>query len=181
MSKVSRGPDVFASFFLSSRNPSVSGAVARPSWPCVATGGTPVPPGAPETEGLLLPCPRGCSEIDGRHPDRQPYRRRIAAWSFPFRSRPPTRAKASTWSAQSKASSRTPVVGQPYPTIGHEVIAGAVGTGVATEFSALLRMSKETPNLAAILPRVAQTLVCMSAPQLPRCDLSQLHLKQSGP
>jgi MoxR-like ATPase len=33
----------------------------------------------------------------------------------------------------------------------HEVIAGAVGTGAATEFSAFLRMFRELPNIDAIL------------------------------
>jgi MoxR-like ATPase len=35
--------------------------------------------------------------------------------------------------------------------IEHEVIAGAVGTGAATEFSAFLRMFRELPNIDAIL------------------------------
>ena len=35
--------------------------------------------------------------------------------------------------------------------IEHEVIVGAVGTGAATEFSAFLRMSRELPNIDAIL------------------------------
>ena len=37
------------------------------------------------------------------------------------------------------------------PAIEHEVIAGAVGTGAATEFSAFLRMFRELPNIDAIL------------------------------
>ena len=40
---------------------------------------------------------------------------------------------------------------QSNPTIEHEVIAGAVGTGAATEFSAFLRMFRELPNIDAIL------------------------------
>jgi len=37
------------------------------------------------------------------------------------------------------------------PSIEHEVIAGAVGTGAATEFSAFLRTYRELPNIDAIL------------------------------
>lgn len=37
------------------------------------------------------------------------------------------------------------------PSIEHEVIAGAVGVGAATEFSAFLRMFRELPNIDAIL------------------------------
>jgi MoxR-like ATPase len=37
------------------------------------------------------------------------------------------------------------------PSIEHEVIAGAVGSGAATEFSAFLRMFRELPNIDAIL------------------------------
>jgi hypothetical protein len=37
------------------------------------------------------------------------------------------------------------------PAIEHEVIAGAVGVGAATEFSAFLRMFRELPNMDAIL------------------------------
>jgi MoxR-like ATPase len=40
---------------------------------------------------------------------------------------------------------------QSKPAIEHEVIAGAVGTGAATEFSAFLRMFRELPNIDAIL------------------------------
>jgi hypothetical protein len=40
---------------------------------------------------------------------------------------------------------------QAKPAIEHEVIAGAVGTGAATEFSAFLRMFRELPNIDAIL------------------------------
>jgi len=40
---------------------------------------------------------------------------------------------------------------QSNSTIEHEVIAGAVGTGAATEFSAFLRMFRELPNIDAIL------------------------------
>ena len=40
---------------------------------------------------------------------------------------------------------------QSNPAIEHEVIAGAVGTGAATEFSAFLRMFRELPNIDAIL------------------------------
>jgi len=40
---------------------------------------------------------------------------------------------------------------QSSPAIEHEVIAGAVGTGAATEFSAFLRMFRELPNIDAIL------------------------------
>ncbi len=37
------------------------------------------------------------------------------------------------------------------PSIEHEVIAGAVGTGAATEFTAFLRMFRDLPNIDAIL------------------------------
>lgn len=40
---------------------------------------------------------------------------------------------------------------QSNPSIEHEVIAGAVGTGAATEFSAFLRTFRELPNIDAIL------------------------------
>jgi hypothetical protein len=40
--------------------------------------------------------------------------------------------------------------------IEHEVIAGAVGTGAATEFSAFLRMFRELPNIDAILLKPTQ-------------------------
>src|SRR5271157_5364050 len=40
---------------------------------------------------------------------------------------------------------------QSNPAIEHEVIAGAVGPGAATEFSAFLRMFRELPNIDAIL------------------------------
>lgn len=40
---------------------------------------------------------------------------------------------------------------QPNPTIEHEVIAGAVGTGAGTEFSAFLQMFRQLPNIDAIL------------------------------
>ena len=40
---------------------------------------------------------------------------------------------------------------QSNPAIEHEVIAGAVGAGAATEFSAFLRMFRELPNIDAIL------------------------------
>ncbi len=40
---------------------------------------------------------------------------------------------------------------QSSPAIEHEVIAGAVGTGAATEFSAFLRMYRELPNIDAVL------------------------------
>jgi hypothetical protein len=40
---------------------------------------------------------------------------------------------------------------QPNPVIEHEIIAGAVGTGAVTEFSAFLRMFRELPNIDAIL------------------------------
>jgi hypothetical protein len=40
---------------------------------------------------------------------------------------------------------------QSNPAIEYEVIAGAVGTGAATEFSAFLRMFRELPNIDAIL------------------------------
>ena len=39
----------------------------------------------------------------------------------------------------------------PDPSIEHELFAGAVGTGAATEFSAFLRMFRELPNIDAIL------------------------------
>lgn len=37
------------------------------------------------------------------------------------------------------------------PTIEHELVAGAVGTGASTEFSAFLRMFRELPNIDVIL------------------------------
>ena len=40
---------------------------------------------------------------------------------------------------------------QPDPSIEHELFAGAVGGGAATEFSAFLRMFRELPNIDAIL------------------------------
>ena len=40
---------------------------------------------------------------------------------------------------------------QSNPSIEHEVIAGAVGTGAATEFSAFLRTYRDLPNIDAIL------------------------------
>ena len=40
---------------------------------------------------------------------------------------------------------------QPEPSIEHELFAGAVGGGAATEFSAFLRMFRELPNIDAIL------------------------------
>ena len=40
---------------------------------------------------------------------------------------------------------------KPDPSAEHELIAGAVGTGAATEFSAFLRMFRELPNIDAIL------------------------------
>ena len=40
---------------------------------------------------------------------------------------------------------------QSNPAIEHEVIAGAVGTGAATEFSAVLRMFRGLPNIDTIL------------------------------
>jgi len=40
---------------------------------------------------------------------------------------------------------------QANAAIEHEVIAGAVGTGAATEFPAFLRMFRELPNIDAIL------------------------------
>jgi len=40
---------------------------------------------------------------------------------------------------------------QPEPSIEHELFAGAVGNGAATEFSAFLRMFRELPNIDAIL------------------------------
>ena len=40
---------------------------------------------------------------------------------------------------------------QPEPGIEHELFAGAVGSGAATEFSAFLRMFRELPNIDAIL------------------------------
>jgi hypothetical protein len=45
---------------------------------------------------------------------------------------------------------------QSNPAIEHEVIAGAVGAGAATEFSAFLRMFRELPNIDAILLKPAQ-------------------------
>ena len=39
----------------------------------------------------------------------------------------------------------------PDPSAEHELIAGAVGTGAATEFSAFLRMFRELPNIDSIL------------------------------
>jgi len=40
---------------------------------------------------------------------------------------------------------------QPRSSVEHELFAGAVGTGAATEFSAFLRMFRELPNIDAIL------------------------------
>jgi MoxR-like ATPase len=40
---------------------------------------------------------------------------------------------------------------QPEASIEHELFAGAVGSGAATEFSAFLRMFRELPNIDAIL------------------------------
>ena len=40
---------------------------------------------------------------------------------------------------------------KPHQAIEHELFAGAVGTGAATEFSAFLRMFRELPNIDAIL------------------------------
>lgn len=40
---------------------------------------------------------------------------------------------------------------RPDQSVEHELIAGAVGTGAATEFSAFLRMFRELPNIDAIL------------------------------
>jgi MoxR-like ATPase len=40
---------------------------------------------------------------------------------------------------------------QPEPSIEHELFAGAVGSGAATEFSAFLQMFRELPNIDAIL------------------------------
>ncbi|HWZ42414.1 MAG TPA: hypothetical protein VNW97_03015 [Candidatus Saccharimonadales bacterium] len=40
---------------------------------------------------------------------------------------------------------------KPDQSVEHELIAGAVGTGAATEFSAFLRMFRELPNIDAIL------------------------------
>ena len=40
---------------------------------------------------------------------------------------------------------------RPDSSVEHELIAGAVGAGAATEFSAFLRMSRELPNIDAIL------------------------------
>jgi hypothetical protein len=40
---------------------------------------------------------------------------------------------------------------RPDPSAEHELIAGAVGTGAATEFSAFLRMFRELPNIDSIL------------------------------
>ena len=48
---------------------------------------------------------------------------------------------------------------QPNPTIEHEVIAGAVGTGAATELSAFLKTFRELPNIDAILLNPLQELV----------------------
>jgi hypothetical protein len=45
---------------------------------------------------------------------------------------------------------------KPDPSAEHELIAGAVGTGAATEFSAFLRMFRELPNIDAILLNPAQ-------------------------
>lgn len=48
---------------------------------------------------------------------------------------------------------------QSNTSIEHEVIAGAVGTGAATEFSAFLRTFRELPNIDAILLKPLQELV----------------------
>jgi len=48
---------------------------------------------------------------------------------------------------------------QSNPAIEHEVVAGAVGTGSATEFSAFLRMFRELPNIDAILLNPTQESV----------------------
>jgi hypothetical protein len=40
---------------------------------------------------------------------------------------------------------------KPDQSVEHELFAGAVGTGAATEFSAFLRMFRELPNIDAIL------------------------------
>jgi hypothetical protein len=45
---------------------------------------------------------------------------------------------------------------KPDPSAEHELIAGAVGTGTATECSAFLRMFRELPNIDAILLNPAQ-------------------------
>src|ERR1700757_424543 len=39
----------------------------------------------------------------------------------------------------------------PDPSVEHEMFAGTVGTGAATEFSGFLRMFRELPNIDAIL------------------------------
>jgi hypothetical protein len=39
----------------------------------------------------------------------------------------------------------------PDPSVEHELFAGAVGTGAATEFSAFLKTFRELPNIDAIL------------------------------
>jgi hypothetical protein len=39
----------------------------------------------------------------------------------------------------------------PTPTVEHELFAGAVGNGAATEFSGFLRMFRDLPNIDAIL------------------------------
>ena len=51
----------------------------------------------------------------------------------------------------------------PDPSAEYELIAGAVGTGAATEFSAFLRMFRELPNIDAILLNPAQEPVPANA------------------
>ncbi len=52
---------------------------------------------------------------------------------------------------------------RPEPSVEHELIAGAVGSGPATEFSAFLRMFRELPNIDAILLNPAQEPVPANA------------------
>jgi hypothetical protein len=52
---------------------------------------------------------------------------------------------------------------QVNPAVEHEVIAGAVGAGAATEFSAFLRMFRELPNIDATLLNPTQEPVPKNA------------------
>jgi hypothetical protein len=65
---------------------------------------------------------------------------------------------------------------QANPSIEYEVIAGAVGSGAAREFSPFLRMFRELPNIDAILLNPTQEPVpenaaaqCAVASALARC------------
>ena len=53
----------------------------------------------------------------------------------------------------------------PDPGVEHEMFAGTVGTGAATEFSGFLRMFRELPNIETILPRLEETKLAPIPPQ----------------